>query len=179
MPGKLSIKTALIFYGILIIISNFWFSFSKLEFVFSKNIFKDALISLIVAFIIIFASYICTNFTNYFNELKKIFTDFLSHLNLLGIIILALASGIGEEMLFRGVIQSYAGLYATSIIFGLFHIGPSLKFVPWTIFAIIMGFILGALKIYTGGLFAPILVHTIVNLVNMIMIKKAQRTKHK
>lgn len=92
------------------------------------------------------------------------------------IVLLGLASGIGEELLFRGVIQPWLGLWPATIIFGLLHVGSNAKFVPWTILALLAGLLFGLLLIFTHTVAAPMCAHIIVNVLNLRAIAK-QRTK--
>jgi membrane protease YdiL (CAAX protease family) len=83
------------------------------------------------------------------------------------LVLLGVFSGIAEELLFRGAIQPVAGLTLTSIGFGLLHVGRSRAFLPWTIWAIAMGFVLGGIFEATGVLAGPILAHVLINAVNL------------
>lgn len=84
--------------------------------------------------------------------------------------IIAFLSGAGEEVFFRGGMQTNIGLVLTSIIFGVIHFPPNMKFIVWPIFAMITGFILGWEFQYTGSLVAPILTHFLVNLIHLFKI---------
>ncbi len=80
-----------------------------------------------------------------------------------GIMLVALAAGIGEELLFRGVIQAglenllgpWGGLIIASLLFGLVHAMTRSYFIVTTI----IGFYLGLLYQWTGNLLVPMLVH--------------------
>jgi membrane protease YdiL (CAAX protease family) len=74
------------------------------------------------------------------------------------IIVISVLAGIGEEVLFRGAMQPEWGLVATSLVFGLFHIGGRLT-MALGIWAACTGALLGWLTIATGGLLAPIVAH--------------------
>lgn len=77
--------------------------------------------------------------------------------------VIALAAGIGEELLFRGVVQSglagIAGpgiaLVIASLLFGVAHALTPAYFV----LATVIGFYLGGLYSATGNLLVPVLVH--------------------
>lgn len=60
--------------------------------------------------------------------------------------LLALAAGVGEELLFRGALQPVMGLGATSIIFALVHV--QYGFSPVLIFVIFLAVILGLVRRY-------------------------------
>ena len=63
-------------------------------------------------------------------------------------LILALASGIGEEMLFRGALQPVFGLPITSLLFAIVHIQYGLT--PITIVVFFLGLILGLVRRYSN-----------------------------
>jgi membrane protease YdiL (CAAX protease family) len=85
-----------------------------------------------------------------------------SVLDLLGISVLA---GLGEEVLFRGVLQGYfgrllgpaAGLAVASGLFGLLHAVTR----TYVVLAALMGAYLGWLWMYTGNLLAPVVTHAL------------------
>lgn len=83
---------------------------------------------------------------------------------------LGVASGVAEELLFRGAIQPIAGWVLTSIVFGLVHVGPGRTFLAWTIWAMAMGFVLGAIHEGTGRIEGAMLAHVLVNVLNLRMI---------
>jgi uncharacterized protein len=84
----------------------------------------------------------------------------------------AAISAVAEELFFRGALQPFLGIVATSIIFGALHIAPRKKFLPWPIQALIMGFILGGLYRLTGDLTAPVMAHFTINYQNLHFINR-------
>lgn len=99
-------------------------------------------------------------------RLEEAFARLLGPLDPFEVSSLALFSSVAEEALFRGALQPAIGLVATSLLFGLLHVGPSRIFAAWTAMAVAMGFALGALAL-SGTLLAPILCHGLVNLLNL------------
>ena len=89
--------------------------------------------------------------------------------------ILAVASSVGEELLFRGLLLPVTGVALQGLVFGLLHVGPGRHFLPWTVWAILMGWAFGALALWSGGLAAPILAHFLINYVNLRHIRQWQR----
>lgn len=86
------------------------------------------------------------------------------------ILLLAGASGIGEELFFRGWLQSEAGIVVASVLFGAAHIW-SRAALPYGLYAAGMGLVLGGLFARTGpGLWAPILAHVVNNLVGLLAL---------
>ena len=88
-----------------------------------------------------------------------------------GLVLIGIAAGIGEEWFFRGVLQPVVGLTASSLLFGLAHVGSS-KMVPFGLWATAMGFVLGGLAIVTGGLLAPIVAHGVYDIVALEYIRR-------
>jgi len=107
------------------------------------------------------------------------FRHLLAPLGRRDIVVVAAASAIGEECLFRGALMLhlwqalpgpaglFVGVLGSALLFSLLHIGPGTRFVPWTVSALLMGVVLGGLFLLTGDLLAPIAVHFTVNLLNL------------
>jgi membrane protease YdiL (CAAX protease family) len=81
--------------------------------------------------------------------------------------VLALSSGIAEEALFRGALQPVVGLVWASLLFALAHLVPRRELLPWSLFSLAAGFLLGGLYAATGNLVAPIVAHVVVNAANL------------
>lgn len=95
-------------------------------------------------------------------------------------ILLALASGIAEELFFRGALQPAVGLVWASLIFGACHFLPRRELALWSVYAVAMGFAFGWLFEATGHLAAPITAHVLVNAVNLPRLARraeARRSK--
>lgn len=100
-------------------------------------------------------------------DLHASFRDLLGPLTGKEIIILALASSIGEELLFRGALLPWLGLWVQGLVFALLHVGPKKRFLPWTVSALVLGVGFGAVAQYTGNLGAPIAAHFMINFLNL------------
>jgi membrane protease YdiL (CAAX protease family) len=107
-------------------------------------------------------------------ELRKMSEETLAPLlhkfNFVDILLLSVVSGFCEEVLFRGVIQSQGGIWATSLAFGLFH-DPSLRQKAYVIFACLAGLGLGYLYNSTGNLWSAISAHVVHNFCAMLMLR--------
>lgn len=88
------------------------------------------------------------------------------------IAILAVFSAVGEEVFFRGALMPWIGLVAQAVLFGLLHVGPSKRFVPWTAWALGMGLVFGGLVELTGDLGAAIACHFTINFLNLHYIAR-------
>jgi len=85
---------------------------------------------------------------------------------------LAFISAMGEELLFRGAIQPLLGVFATSLVFGLLHIGPDRRISAWTLWTVVAGIVLGLLYENTGSLIGPIIAHFAVNAISLVGIRR-------
>ena len=85
-------------------------------------------------------------------------------------LLLALASGLGEELLFRGALQPRVGLVLASLLFACAHFVPRRELLPWTAFALLAGLFFGLLYKTTGNILAPVAAHTLVNAVNLPLL---------
>lgn len=88
-----------------------------------------------------------------------------------GILVLALLSAAGEELLFRGLLQPWMGLVPQAIVFGLVHQMPGPSRWVWVSWALVVGLALGALFELTGSLLGPIAAHALVNGLNLQYLK--------
>ena len=93
------------------------------------------------------------------------------------IIYLAVLSGIAEESCFRGWMQPLLGYVVTSLLFGILHFVPSRVFLPWTFFALGVGFVFGGLMDWRQSLIAPVCAHVLVNGVNLHLIVTGKRLR--
>ncbi|MEB2784676.1 CPBP family intramembrane glutamic endopeptidase [Algoriphagus persicinus] len=108
-------------------------------------------------------------------ELTKFLTDFQSIPELLmGVLVIGVFAGIGEEMFFRGLIQpkmhlytgnGHAGVWVTALIFSAIHL-QFYGFLP----RLFLGGMFGYLYYYTGSLTYPILAHIVNNTFTVLMV---------
>jgi membrane protease YdiL (CAAX protease family) len=80
---------------------------------------------------------------------------------------LALLSGVGEELLFRGALLPWWGLAGSSLAFGVLHVGPSRRFLGWTVWASVLGVLLAGICEATGRIEGAVLAHVTINAVNL------------
>jgi len=108
-------------------------------------------------------------------ELTKFLTDFQSIPELLmGILVIGVLAGIGEEIFFRGLIQpkmhlytgnGHAGVWVTALIFSAIHL-QFYGFLP----RLFLGGMFGYLYYYSGSLTYPILAHIANNSITVLMV---------
>ncbi|TCJ17364.1 CPBP family intramembrane metalloprotease [Rubrobacter taiwanensis] len=95
----------------------------------------------------------------------------------LGLVLVSVYSGVGEEAFFRGAVQPEFGLVVAAVAFGLVHIGPDRRYLIWTAWALAAGFLFGFLYEWTGGLLAPMLAHTLHNAATLLLWKRRRSRK--
>jgi membrane protease YdiL (CAAX protease family) len=87
------------------------------------------------------------------------------------ILALGLASAVGEELFFRGLLTPTFGLVLSSLAFGLLHqVRGEARWV-WAGWATIMGLLFGALFLATGSLVGPIVAHAAINIANLRFLR--------
>lgn len=92
------------------------------------------------------------------------------------LLLVSLLAGVGEELLFRGVLQPalaaplgpWWALVVASLVFGLVH---ALS-VSYAVFATLMGLWLGALWITSGNLLLPIAAHATYDFLTLVYLRR-------
>jgi membrane protease YdiL (CAAX protease family) len=85
-------------------------------------------------------------------------------------ILIALASGLCEEIFFRGALESAGGVAISALCFGLAHL-PSFYYFPYALWALLVGLLMSFIMTATGSLFAPIVAHALVNLISINVLR--------
>lgn len=108
-------------------------------------------------------------------EMTKFITNFSSPGEFaLGLLVIAVLPGIGEELVFRGLIQNelyrsskniHAAIWASAILFSAFHI-QFFGFVP----RMLLGALFGYLYYWSGNLLIPMIAHFFHNGFTLTMI---------
>ena len=85
--------------------------------------------------------------------------------------VLGLASGIAEELFFRGLLAPLVGVLVSSIAFGALHQLRGRTGWIWSGWAAGMGLLFGGLFLATGSLLGPILAHVAINVTNLRFLR--------
>lgn len=137
----------------------------------------DIAVGVAAAVLVIAASALLVETTDWGRRLSDELGALLGPLGTGHCVALAVFSGLGEEALFRGVLQPWLGLVPASLLFGLAHFVPRRNLAPWSLFTVVAGLLLGGLYDWTGNLVAPIVAHAGINAVNLrlLAIRAAQQ----
>ena len=116
---------------------------------------------------IVFASRMALYRFDWARALHREFRHLLYPMSDVEIVILAVASSVGEEMFFRGALLPAIGLWGSSAVFALLHIGPKARYLPWTVSSFGAGVMFGAIFMWTGDLTGPVVAHFLINFLNL------------
>ncbi len=169
MRLRLSIvRSSVIGYGILFGMSlalAFWQGRLVSLFTFPgwSQMLRNILIGVLIAGVALSGARAMRGTFEWARGVEEEFRFLLAPLDLRGILVLALASGIAEETFFRAVMQPVFGLWVTSLVFGVLHYPMNRRLIPWTLGALAMGFIFGLIYETTGSLVAVALGHGLIN----------------
>lgn len=119
---------------------------------------------------VVLSTKLATRHYQWARDLRASFNDLLGPLTGREIFILALASSVGEELLFRGALMPWFGVWIQAAIFAALHIGPGKRFLPWTASAFVLGVAFGYLAQRTSNLGGPIAAHFTINFLNLKFI---------
>ena len=98
-----------------------------------------------------------------FDELEQILGESLADLSPSDLTVLAVISGVAEELFFRGAVLESWGWLPSSILFALLHAGPGKVFRIWAFFAFFAALLFAGATLYRGNLAAAILAHVLTN----------------
>ncbi|MBJ21547.1 MAG: CPBP family intramembrane metalloprotease [bacterium] len=124
-------------------------------------------VGILVGVVAVGLSELLTRYTELGESLADVLAESLAGIGRADALLLALASGLAEELFFRGALQSVVGLFWASIAFGACHFLPRRELALWSVYAVGMGFALGGLYEWTGQILAPIATHVVVNGINL------------
>jgi len=127
-----------------------------------------------VALAVVAASRFATRRYYWAQQLHRDFRSLLGPLAGKEIVVLAVASAIGEELLFRGALQPWIGLWPQAVIFAALHVGPGSRFLPWTASALALGVGFGYMFSLMGDLGGPMAAHFTINYLNLRFIARVE-----
>ncbi len=171
--------TALVFYGVLAAVAvawRVWLAGEPLWYASARAAAlgvapaRDVAVGLLAAAVVVLFSWQFTRRTRAGEALARTLASVLGRPTLPQCLALALMSGVSEEFFFRGALQPRVGLVVASLLFGFAHFLPRRELLPWTGFSIAAGFLLGGMFAFTGNLLAPIVAHTAINAINLVLL---------
>ena len=147
---------------------------SGLVFYQEQTLLRDLMMGAGAGLVVVLLSRLGSRFVAPIRKLESELAQVLGKLSHRDVFVYALASSVGEEMFFRGVMQPAWGLLATALIFGFVHGGYVGRLWIWSLFALVIGFAFGWMFEYTTNLCAPIVAHFVVNGINLRLLTREQ-----
>ncbi|CAN5570418.1 type II CAAX endopeptidase family protein [soil metagenome] len=174
--GPRFVRQAALFYGALAVLAAVWNGLRGREFALSGSIPLSFLLGFLTAVVtvtlgVLFYWFVPT-MRRISDELAPALVDGTDRSSL---VLISLFSGISEEMLFRGTVQPEFGLVVAALAFGLVHIGPDRRYLLWTAWAVLAGFLFGFLYEISGGLLAPVIAHATHNAATFLLWKRSRK----
>ncbi|MGH0036634.1 MAG: CPBP family intramembrane glutamic endopeptidase [Myxococcota bacterium] len=175
-PPEVFVRFGLVFYGAMAAVAVLWrvgwqgqaiWTFAGPASAALSTFARDLGLGVAVGGVLLGLSSLATRRTRWGEDLARSLAGALGPLSVPDALLLATASGLAEELLFRGALQPVVGWLWASLLFGVLHFVPRREFAPWTVFAIGAGLLFGGLYQWTGNLTAPVVAHTLVNGVNL------------
>ena len=87
------------------------------------------------------------------------------------ILLIAFFSSLGEELLFRGLLQPWIGVLPTAVVFGICHQMPGQARWVWVCWATFVGLAFGIIFAATGSLVGALVAHALINAVNLMFLR--------
>lgn len=178
-PGLNFVRLGIWFYGAMAIVAVLWRTGIYGEPIFFASTESENQpvawlanlgLGVAVGLVVVLLSGIATRVTKWGDELARAMAETLGPISTPDAILLAVASGMAEEMLFRGALQPRVGLIVATVLFAAVHFVPRREFLPWTAFALVVGIVFGLMFEATGNLLAPIVAHAVINGINLPML---------
>jgi membrane protease YdiL (CAAX protease family) len=118
--------------------------------------------------------------------IDSVMLPLLGPFTLLDSVLVAAVSGVAEEVFFRGVLQnqftalvsflglhqyqSECGIVLSAVCFGMAHF-RNLYFLPYAIWAMVVGLLMSFLLAQTGSLYTPMIAHALINLTSIKVLR--------
>ncbi len=139
---------------------------------------QDIFIGIIIGLAFVQCSRTLSKYAVWAQKLNQEFSVYFRGFSSLHLSGLAITSALCEEVIFRAWLQDYFGLIWTSIIFGLLHIPPKKSHWPWTLSALLMGFVFGGLYEWRASITAPFIAHFTINYFNLHALAELKHSDH-
>jgi membrane protease YdiL (CAAX protease family) len=123
-------------------------------------------------------SWLLVVYTSSGRQLARKMAEAVGRLRLVEALLLSLMAGVVEEAFFRGslwtLVDHFVGpwpaLAVTSVLFGFAHGAFRKGLGLWGAFALLSGLVAGGLRIWTGAILAPVVMHVLIDAVNLPLI---------
>ncbi|MCA9653136.1 MAG: CPBP family intramembrane metalloprotease [Myxococcales bacterium] len=179
-PAPARARTVATFYGAVLVVGFFWHGIAQdSNDVWRLDPSQDAttllwtpMIGIAMGLVTVRAFQVLQGHMAWLGELHREFSSIFGRPADGELVLLAAASALGEEILFRGAMLDAWGLWVSSLVFALLHIPPKRSLWPWTVSALLLGLGFGVVTLATGNLGAAVAAHFVINLQNLRYITR-------
>lgn len=181
-PAPARARTVATFYGAVLVVGFFWHGIGQD----SNDVWRlepdqglstllwTPLVGVVVGLVTVQAFRSLQGRMAWLGELHREFSSIFGRPSDGELFLLAAASALGEEVLFRGAMLDAWGLGISSLVFALLHIPPQRSLWPWTVSALGLGAVFGLMTLATGNLGAAVAAHFVINLQNLRYITRSR-----
>lgn len=165
---------ALLLEGVLLGIAIIWIVWQKIPLAATLT-FTHGIAGISAGLILLGINYVLieygSRYIEFFRTIKQLIEHDISPLfrqvDFVSVLVIAIISGVAEELFFRGVLQTQYGIWVASLIFGLAHIWRKTA-ILYGIYAAVMGLLFGGMYLWSGSLWVPMIAHIVNNLVAIL-----------
>ncbi|MGB3632468.1 MAG: type II CAAX endopeptidase family protein [Rubrobacteraceae bacterium] len=176
--GARFVRQAALFYGALAVAAAVWNGLRDREFALTNSIAQSLLLGTLTAAATISLGVLFYRLVPIMRQISdELAPTLVDGTDKSSLVLISIFSGIGEEMFFRGAVQPEFGLVVAALAFGLVHIGPDRRYLVWTAWAVLAGFLFGFLYELSGGLLAPVIAHATHNAATFLLWKHSRKNK--
>lgn len=174
--------------GILIVLSLGWWTLARSA-VSLVGGAEEVAIGIILAVLLLYLSFRLERCR--FSQLDQFRSAFVLPicrvLSIRGALVVAIFSGVGEELFFRGLLQSEAsralglvpGIFAVNLLFAYVHLlEMTRKFYGVFVLYFVAGAIFSGVTVATGSIVPAIVAHMIFNFLSILAIRKGTTREH-
>lgn len=174
--GPRLVRQAALFYGALAVAAAVWNGLRGREFSLANSVPLSLLLGLLTATGTVALGVLVYRLVPVMRQIAdELAPTLVDGADRSGLVLVSIFSGIGEEMLFRGAVQPEFGLVVAALTFGLVHVGPDRRYLVWTAWAVLAGFLFGFLYEFSGGLLAPAVAHATHNTATFLIWKRFRK----
>ena len=178
--GPRFVRQAALFYGLLAVVAAGWTGLRGREFAIADSVPLSILLGLLTAAATVFLGILVYRLVPIMRQISdELAPTLVDGVDKGSLVLISIFSGVGEEMLFRGAVQPEFGLVVAALAFGLVHVGPDRRYLVWTVWAVLAGFLFGFLYEFSGGLLAPVIAHATHNAATFLVWKRSRRDESK
>jgi len=180
VPGPTIVRTATWFYAVVIAIACIYAAlFGHFDGLLGEQgpPARSLLNGLILGLAIVGISHLSVKLFRNMRQATALMAQMLGPLSVAQAVWLAVLSGFGEELLFRGALWPHLGLVGGAVLFGVIHTVPVRTLAFYPVFAFLAGLVLGLLRENSGSLWPPVLCHFTVNALNLAWLGAIERRR--